>query len=127
MLDTEASVRNLGRLHDLGLRLGIDDFGTGYSSLSYLRGLPVDLLKLDQSFLAGLGDERQHDAIVRTVFDLAHTLEMTSLAEGVETQQQVERLAAMGCDLVQGFLFARPAPASSVLAVLAGEKPSAVA
>ncbi len=124
MLDAEASVRNLGRLRDLGLRLGIDDFGTGYSSLSYLRGLPVDLLKLDQSFLAGLGDERQHDAIVRTVFELAHTLEMTSLAEGVETQDQVERLAEMGCDLVQGFLFARPAPAAAVLAVLAGEEPT---
>jgi diguanylate cyclase (GGDEF)-like protein/PAS domain S-box-containing protein len=120
MEDADDCVRNLHRMRDLGLHLGIDDFGTGYSSLSYLRRLPVDLLKLDQSFLAALGTDPEHDAIVKTVFDLAHTLGMASLAEGVETTDQVERLAELGCELLQGYLFARPAPADEILTLLAG-------
>ncbi len=124
MRDTEAGVKNLHRLRALGFKLGIDDFGTGYSSLSYLRRLPVDLLKLDQSFLVNLGQDPQHDAIVRTVFDLAHTLGMVALAEGVETSDQLDYLANLGCDLVQGFHFARPAPTEDVLDLIVALDPS---
>ena len=115
MQDAEASIRALHGLKDLGLHLGIDDFGTGYSSLSYLQQLPVDLVKLDQSFVASLGQDRQHDAIVRTIFELAHTLGMATLAEGVETESQLDRLTELGCEWAQGFLLARPAPAESVV------------
>jgi diguanylate cyclase (GGDEF)-like protein/PAS domain S-box-containing protein len=124
MDDPDTCIGNLLGLRKLGIHLGIDDFGTGYSSLSYLRSLPVDLLKLDHSFIANLGEDPQHDAIVATVFDLARTLGMASLAEGVETRAQRDHLERLGCERVQGFLFSRPGPAEEILDVLlAGSAP----
>lgn len=109
MVDAEAAVDVLRRLKDLGVHLAIDDFGTGYSSLSYLKRLPIDVVKIDQSFIAGLGRDAEDSAIVAAVVGLTHTLGLRSLAEGVETVEQRRILIDLGCELAQGYLFARPA------------------
>ncbi len=106
--DTEACIQKLHELKALGLRLAIDDFGTGYSSLSYLRRFPVDQLKIDRSFVAGLGQDAQDTAIVTSVIGLAHALGLEAVGEGVETMEQLERLTVLGCDLAQGFNWRRP-------------------
>jgi EAL domain-containing protein (putative c-di-GMP-specific phosphodiesterase class I) len=112
MRDPEASTTALRALKDLGVRLAVDDFGTGYSSLAYLRRFPVDLLKVDQAFVDGLGRDPEDSAIVAAVVSLAHTLGMKAIAEGVETAEQLHELRALGCDMAQGFYMARPlAPA----------------
>ena len=121
MEDTELYVELLAALHRLGVRLAIDDFGTGYSSLTYLKRLPVDTLKIDQAFVAGLGCDASDTAIVRSVVALAHALGLQVVAEGVETQSQVDELTALGCDLAQGFYFARPLPAAELSELLAAD------
>ena len=98
----------LGHLRRLGVRIAIDDFGTGYSSLAWLARLPVDVLKIDRSFVAALGPVGREVAIVRAMVQLAHTLGFAVVAEGVETEMQLAHLAEMGCDQVQGFLLGRP-------------------
>ena len=108
MDDVEASIATLTALRDLGVRLLVDDFGTGYSSLSYLRRFPVDGLKVDRSFVDGLGREAEDSAIVAAVITLAHTLGLVAVAEGVEDQGHLDELRSLGCDLAQGFWFARP-------------------
>jgi EAL domain-containing protein (putative c-di-GMP-specific phosphodiesterase class I) len=106
----EGNVATLDALKRLGVHISIDDFGVGYSSLSYLKRLPADDLKLDQSFVTGIGQDTKDAAIVRTVIDLAHTLGMKVIAEGVESSAQVERLKDMGCELAQGYHFTEPLP-----------------
>ena len=100
-------------LRRMGVRISIDDFGMGYSSLSYLKRLPADTLKVDRSFVAGLGEDAEDSAIVQMTIDLAHTLGMRIIAEGVESEEQAEQLKEMGCDLVQGYYFAKPLPPES--------------
>jgi predicted signal transduction protein with EAL and GGDEF domain len=100
-------------IRDLGVHLALDDFGTGYSSLLYLQGLPIDRLKVDRSFVAGLGSPDQDPTIISTVVDLAHKLGLRVVAEGVETEAELRAVSAMGCDEAQGFLLSRPAPAHS--------------
>lgn len=117
MDDPEASVGVLGRLKALGLRLAMDDFGTGYSSLSYLKRIPADTVKVDRSFVAGLVDSAEDSQIVTAVISLAHALRMTAVAEGVETEAQLARLRTLGCDLAQGYLFARPGPAGDLAGI----------
>jgi diguanylate cyclase (GGDEF)-like protein/PAS domain S-box-containing protein len=113
----------LRSLKELGVRLSIDDFGTGYSSLSYLRRFPVDVVKVDRSFVAGLGGEgsenSEDEAIVSAVVGLTQRLGLRAVAEGVETESQAARLRAMRCDMAQGFLFARPAPPEELEGILA--------
>jgi diguanylate cyclase (GGDEF)-like protein len=106
MSDPSRASHYLERLHDMGVRLAIDDFGTGYSSLGYLRQLPVDALKIDRSFVAGVtqGD----DLVARCVINLAHNLGFSAVAEGVESEAILDRLHELGCDTAQGFYFARP-------------------
>jgi diguanylate cyclase (GGDEF)-like protein/PAS domain S-box-containing protein len=118
MDDTGETAAALGALRDLGLGLGVDDFGTGYSSLLYLRRFPVQLLKLDRFFIAGLTSNPEDTAIVESVIRLAHSLGLLAVAEGVETEAQMRALQAMGCDLAQGFYWSQPVPASQVLALL---------
>ncbi|MCB1259279.1 MAG: PAS domain S-box protein [Acidimicrobiales bacterium] len=108
MDDVEASEETLHRLRGLGVRIAVDDFGTGYSSLSYLRRFPVDRLKVDRSFVRGLGEDPSDSAIVTAIVTLAHTLGLDALAEGVETTVQLEELRTLGCDHAQGFWFAKP-------------------
>lgn len=109
----EAKVQ-LRSLRSLGLTVAIDDFGTGYSSLSYLRNLPVDTLKIDQSFIRDVATSSSSRSVVQAVIGLAHGLSMDVVAEGVETVDQLDVLNALGCDIVQGYLFSRPLPASDL-------------
>jgi diguanylate cyclase (GGDEF)-like protein len=114
MLDVDATVGILRALKALGIQLAIDDFGTGYSSLSYLKRFPIDTLKIDRSFVSGLGEDAQDTAIVRSVVDLAKTLHLSVTGEGIETAAQQRQLTELGCDQGQGFLFARPAEAAAL-------------
>jgi diguanylate cyclase (GGDEF)-like protein/PAS domain S-box-containing protein len=106
MTDIDTTIRMLRSIRDLGVRLAIDDFGTGYSSLGYLERFPVDALKIDRSFVSGLGRDHKCAAIVRTLLSLAHVLDLDVVAEGVETDAQVGMLRALGCTRAQGFRFA---------------------
>lgn len=112
MDDAASTIGILTTLKGLGVRLGVDDFGTGYSSLSYLRRFPVDVLKIDRSFVDGLGKDLEDSAVVAAVVSLADTLGFTTVAEGVETRLQRDCLIGLGCSRAQGYLFARPASAS---------------
>jgi len=114
MADLSGPRRSLTALRDLGIRLAIDDFGTGYSSLTYLKRLPVNVVKISQDFVAGLGVAAYDSAIVAAVIDLAHTLDLTVVAEGVETPAQHSLLRSLGCDLLQGHLFGSARPASDL-------------
>jgi diguanylate cyclase (GGDEF)-like protein len=113
MADPERSIRYLTELHEMGVRLVMDDFGTGYSSLSYLRRLPVSQLKIDQSFIAGLS-QGEDEALVRSIIDLAHNLKLEVVAEGVESRELCEQLAALGCDHAQGHFISVPGPAAEI-------------
>jgi diguanylate cyclase (GGDEF)-like protein len=112
MDDAPSTVKVLQALKDLGVRLSIDDFGTGYSSLAYLRRFPVDVLKIDRTFVDGLGKDLEDSAIVAAVVNLADTLGFATIAEGVETELQRDCLVGLGCARAQGFLFAKPATAA---------------
>jgi EAL domain-containing protein (putative c-di-GMP-specific phosphodiesterase class I) len=124
MQDPEAAARTLQALKDRGIRLAVDDFGTGYSSLNYLKRFPVDTLKIDRSFVDGVGRDTQDTAIVRSVIDLARTLGLSVTAEGIETPTQHHWLRQLGCDRGQGYLFARPLPAADLSELLAAGPPS---
>jgi EAL domain-containing protein (putative c-di-GMP-specific phosphodiesterase class I) len=117
--DTEATLAILYQLRDLGVGVAMDDFGTGYSSLSYLRRFPFGKVKIDRSFIADLGKDGGGDAIVTAVTDLCETLGMSTLAEGVETEEQLRLLRAGHCSEAQGYLFSPPRPASEVAALCA--------
>jgi EAL domain-containing protein (putative c-di-GMP-specific phosphodiesterase class I) len=108
--DAERALVVLNDLKDLGLTLALDDFGTGYSSLGYLKEFPVDVVKIDQTFVADLGRDNASHAIVSAVVDLAHALGLTVVAEGVETARQYGEVTTLGCDACQGYYFARPMP-----------------
>ena len=108
MRDPRAVLGRLQALRELGVRLAIDDFGTGYSSLSYLRWMPIDVLKMDKSFVDDLGSGDQRTALAGTIAGLARTLSMTVVAEGIERPEQADMLHAMQCEFGQGYLFAAP-------------------
>src|SRR5205823_658637 len=101
-----------------GIRVAIDDFGTGYSSLQYLTRLPVDILKIDRSFVAELNGTPAGSAITEAVIRLAQVLNLTTVAEGIETTDQAGELLALGCDTGQGYLYARPLPGPEVHAMI---------
>lgn len=106
--DTALTSAILSQLRDLGIQVQIDDFGTGYSSLGYLHKLPIDTLKIDRTFISQLGTSESGLEIVRTILSLAHSLNISVIAEGVETKEQLSMLSALDCEYVQGFLFAKP-------------------
>lgn len=111
MHDMESSIQTLNYLRELGFRIAIDDFGTGFSSLNYLRRLPVNVLKIDQSFVREMLAEQASLAIVETIISLAHSLGKETIAEGVETKAELDVLTGRGCQLMQGYYFSKPLPA----------------
>ena len=121
--DPSDAVKKLGMLHEMGVAIAIDDFGTGYSSLSYLHSLPFDLIKIDQSFVAGIGKVKGSEEIIKTIVDLAKSLGKTVMAEGVETKEQLEVLKSMQCDSIQGYLISRPLTDAKVTEFLNSANP----
>lgn len=114
MNQTEEIIRILHELSEMGVQLSIDDFGTGYSSLSYLRSLPVDKLKIDQSFIRDMDQDQSAHSLVEAIIRLGHSFNLNVIAEGVETEEQLKKLAAMRCDQAQGFYIKRPDTADEI-------------
>jgi diguanylate cyclase (GGDEF)-like protein/PAS domain S-box-containing protein len=120
LLDNNEQVRStVDELRALGIRIAIDDFGTGYSSLAYLHQLAIDVVKIDQSFVRDIDTDQDHQALTKTMLALADGLGMTSIAEGVETEEELYELVHLGCQLAQGFLFSKPVPAEELVAQFA--------
>jgi EAL domain-containing protein (putative c-di-GMP-specific phosphodiesterase class I) len=122
MIDPDRAMATLRRLHDEGVRLSIDDFGTGYSSLAYLRRLPIDEIKIDRSFVTDMVENPADASIVRSIIELSHNLSLTVVAEGVETHAAIDALRAMGCDLIQGYVYSKPIPGSALASWLLKEQ-----
>ncbi|MBI1203556.1 MAG: EAL domain-containing protein [Rhodopseudomonas sp.] len=122
--ESDGAFELLHQLRNLGIRIAMDDFGTGYSSLAYLRSFPFDKIKIDQSFIRDLPAKKDSVAIVRAVVGLSSSLGITTTAEGVETREQLESVAAEGCTEVQGYLFSQPKPASEVARILREQNPA---
>ncbi len=118
MKDVEFTSKMLFELQKMGITIAIDDFGTGYSSLSYLKRLPIDILKIDRSFIRDIISDPDDASIVKTIIILAHNLKMKVTAEGVETQEQLNYLRQQGCDEIQGYLFSKPLPGEEIEALL---------
>jgi len=119
--DDDTALTLLEQLRALGVRIALDDFGTGYSSLSYLRRFPFDKIKIDRCFVDGIADTDGSSAIVQAVINIANAQNMTTTAEGIETEQQREMLRELGCTEMQGFLFSRPRPVAEIRAMLSSE------
>ena len=117
MTDPDRTLTLLNEMHERGLKLAIDDFGTGYSSLARLKHMPVDILKIDRSFVREVDLDRDAASMVSAMISLADNLGMTPLAEGIETEGEWAFLADRGCTLGQGFFFSRPVPADEILAI----------
>jgi len=110
MGDVDQSSSSLESLRAIGVHIAMDDFGTGFSSLSYLAKLPIDTLKIDRSFVSGMATSDEGLALVATTIKLAHSMKMCVVAEGVETERQLQQLGELGCNEMQGFLFCKPVP-----------------
>lgn len=124
---TEPIIELMQTFETMGIRLVLDDFGTGFSSLSYLRDLPAHRVKLDRSFIQSIETDHRMAAIVQAVIAMAHNMDMTVVAEGIETRAQQQDLARRYCDLLQGFYFARPMPLADLKALpslLPGDRPA---
>jgi diguanylate cyclase (GGDEF)-like protein/PAS domain S-box-containing protein len=113
MKDPEAAIEKLHELKLMGIKVAVDDFGTGYSSLNYLKRFPIDTLKIDRSFVSDVCKDPHDTAIVRAIINLGHALDLTVVAEGVETKEQLQYLSALECDVLQGFLFSKALPAAT--------------
>ncbi len=127
MNDFEGTLATLNALRAMGVQIAIDDFGTGYSSLSYLRRLPIDKLKLDQSFTRDAAESGKGAAITKAIIAMAHSLDLKVVAEGVETQAQLELLCGLGCTTMQGYLLSRPMPAGAIGELLRRNVPAGIA
>jgi len=120
--DVNHTIKQMERLTDTGIRFSLDDFGTGFSSLSSLKKFPISKLKVDKSFIDEMLSNKDNDAIVEAILSLAEILDVSTIAEGVETQEQLESLKQKGCDAIQGYLFSRPLPADKLLALMLKEQ-----
>jgi EAL domain-containing protein (putative c-di-GMP-specific phosphodiesterase class I) len=114
MADAEMAIIKLNQLKEIGVKLAIDDFGTGYSSLNYLRRFPVDILKVDKSFIEQVALGGEQGALTASIIKLAATLQLLPVAEGIETEAQLERLLDLECHLGQGFLFSQPLDSEAI-------------
>jgi diguanylate cyclase (GGDEF)-like protein/PAS domain S-box-containing protein len=123
MANPQQTIENLSRLKSLGLRLALDDFGTGYSSLAYLQRLPIDVLKIDRAFARGLGRDSNDAGIVQMILTLAKLLDLDTIAEGVETAEQIAVLRGLGCRMGQGYFFSAGVPAAQAERLLAADRP----
>jgi diguanylate cyclase (GGDEF)-like protein len=126
MQNNDLTLGTLHQLRRLGVKIALDDFGTGYSSLNYLRSFPFDKIKIDRCFVTHLCDEDESVAIVQAITKLAKSLHMITTAEGVETEEQRERVRALGCTEMQGYLFSRPGPAAEILHLFGSGAPATV-
>jgi diguanylate cyclase (GGDEF)-like protein len=124
MLDEEESIRKLQALNEMGIAISIDDFGTGYSSMSKLRDYPVDILKIDKSFIQRLPEDAKSVTIATAIIDMAHNLGFKVVAEGIEKEDQLDFLKESGCDFHQGYLFGRPMPLEELMKLLKQERES---
>ena len=124
MADCDRARDILARIRHSGVQISVDDFGTGYSSLSYLRDLPIDELKLDRSFVFPMADDARAAALVASTIDLAHSLGLRMVAEGVETDVAYSELARLGCDQAQGYYMSRPVPAAELDHWLTNRRPT---
>ncbi len=122
MQDVESNIAVLRELREMGVQIAIDDFGTGHSSLSYLSRLPIDVVKIDQSFVQNLTMDPNDAAIARSIIVMAHNLKLKVIAEGVETDEQLAFLKEHGCNEMQGFLFSKAIPASALQKLLIRDK-----
>jgi EAL domain-containing protein (putative c-di-GMP-specific phosphodiesterase class I) len=128
MRDNDTNLATLHQLRDLGVQIVMDDFGTGYSSLSYLRSFPFNKIKIDRSFINDVSNMGDANAIVQATTSIASTMKMTTTAEGVETQAQLDAIRALGCTEMQGFLFSRPVKGRELASLFnAGKKPASLA
>lgn len=117
MQDAEFAAGMLNRLKSMGINISIDDFGTGFSSLAYLKRLPIDALKIDQSFVRDATSDADDGAIVVAIITLAHNLRLKVVAEGVETEDQLRFLQSLRCDEIQGYFFSKPLPAEALVSL----------
>jgi EAL domain-containing protein (putative c-di-GMP-specific phosphodiesterase class I) len=122
MENVEETVRILTQLKEMGIKLSVDDFGTGYSSMAYLKRFPLDILKIDRSFVQDITTDANDATIIRAIIALARGLNLTSIAEGVETEEQLRFLRQHGCDQMQGYLVSRPIPAEQMEQLLGAER-----
>jgi EAL domain-containing protein (putative c-di-GMP-specific phosphodiesterase class I) len=118
MQDIQASIEKLAQVRRLGIGIAIDDFGTGYSSLAYLARLPVEMLKIDRSFIITMAEDPTTMTLVQTMIQLAHSLHLQVVAEGVETEEQANMLRLLRCDQMQGYLVSKPLPGEEMAALL---------
>jgi EAL domain-containing protein (putative c-di-GMP-specific phosphodiesterase class I) len=114
MSDVQTSSKILWQMKDMGIQLAIDDFGTGYSSLSYLQRFPIDYIKIDRSFIWAMEESSQNLELIKAIVAMGHNLEHKLIAEGIESRSQLQLLQDIGCDMGQGFYFAKPMPAPEV-------------
>ncbi len=115
MEQPQVAIEKLVQLRENGFKISLDDFGTGYSSLAYLKNIPANELKLDQSFVTHVVSNKNDEILVRSVIKLAHDLGLETIAEGVETEDVLEKLKSFGCEMVQGYYFSRPLDADAYL------------
>jgi EAL domain-containing protein (putative c-di-GMP-specific phosphodiesterase class I) len=118
------TIAALTRLSEMGVGIVLDDFGTGYSSLTHLRGLPINRIKIDRSFVSEITEQGEGGELAGAIVSLAHSLQLEVVAEGVETEAQAQFLRSGGCDEVQGYLFSRPVPAEEFVRFLTRDKPA---
>jgi EAL domain-containing protein (putative c-di-GMP-specific phosphodiesterase class I) len=122
--NADDAIAKLEALRRLGLGVAVDDFGTGYSSLNYIRRFPIDVLKIDKSFIDGITDEGEVSALTEAILQLSKILRLHAVAEGIETREQLDRLLELDCELGQGFLFARPLERTAIERLVASGRSS---
>jgi len=118
MQDIDSAIATLTKLKRMGIRIAMDDFGTGYSSLGYLRRLPVDTVKIDQSFVSGIPESNEDALIAQTIIAMARSLNLSLVVEGIENARQLRFFRQQGCNIVQGYLFSEPVNAAEMLKIL---------